>query len=754
MSSKYAVVDLEATGLSANATIIQVGIVIIENGRITQTFETDVNPHQPLSEHIIKLTGISDEQLKLAPDFSQVAGEIYHLIEDCIFVAHNVKFDANLLAEQLFLEGYELRSPRIDTVELTQVLYPDLEKYSLAQLADALGIELAQAHTAIADAKATAEIFLLLQKKLASLPLPTLRQLANLADCLVFESRILLDEALTQRQTESLAAAYQLVDGLVLRKRQTVLKKRQLSRDFEKNIALLGLTTRKEQDLFAEKVYQGIFDDRPSLIQAPAGIGKTLGYLLPLLSHLSQQQLILALPTKLLQDQVMAQEAKRLAQVFHISSQSIKAPSNYLSLDAFKASLTQSDDNRLLNRYKMRLLVWLCETETGDLDEIRQKQGFEPYFDSLRHNGKVKEQSPFKDVDFWYQVDSLAKKSQVLVTNQAYLLERSQRDRTFLAGKTLVIDEAHQLFQKLEEFSRRQVSIEEILSKIDGLLASSDQQLTIRLLESLQFELGQLIELSNLPDQEREAYLAGHIEKIRQDVIDLNHPDLVDLAACLSLDYPMVWLEKIPHPLLKSSRTELTDCSHLLIADKVYLISATLALTSKTTVGDLLQLKDYRFERIAEGVKGQQKIWLDSSMPDVTRLPETEGYSLIADSIKRYASLKKPLFVLFTSKKAMFSVSDLLEKEQLSHLCQERSGSNYMMKKRFDQGDSPILLATGSFWEGVDFYQQDQMIQLITRLPFDNPKDKLVEKIYRDYHYQGKNPFEEYSLPVMILRLI
>ena len=58
--------------------------------------------------------------------FSQVAQEIFNLIEDCVFVAHNVKFDANLLAEQLFMEGYELRTPRVDTVELAQVFYPTL----------------------------------------------------------------------------------------------------------------------------------------------------------------------------------------------------------------------------------------------------------------------------------------------------------------------------------------------------------------------------------------------------------------------------------------------------------------------------------------------------------------------------------------------------------------------------------------------------------------------------------------------------
>lgn len=105
MTRKYAVVDLEATNAGATAAIIQVGIVIIEEKEVVETYQTDINPHEPLSDHIKALTGITDAQLAQAPEFSQVAKTIYELISDCVFVAHNVKFDANLLAEALFLKA-------------------------------------------------------------------------------------------------------------------------------------------------------------------------------------------------------------------------------------------------------------------------------------------------------------------------------------------------------------------------------------------------------------------------------------------------------------------------------------------------------------------------------------------------------------------------------------------------------------------------------------------------------------------------
>ena len=83
-TNKYAIVDLEATSASSTACIIQVGIVIMQNGRVIDEFASDVNPHQKLDNHIVHLTGITDQQLSQAPDFSEIARTIFELIEDCI----------------------------------------------------------------------------------------------------------------------------------------------------------------------------------------------------------------------------------------------------------------------------------------------------------------------------------------------------------------------------------------------------------------------------------------------------------------------------------------------------------------------------------------------------------------------------------------------------------------------------------------------------------------------------------------------
>ena len=63
---RYAIVDLEATGTGSDAKIIQVGIVIVQDGQVVQTYEQDVNPHEDLTPQIQLLTGISNKRLRKA----------------------------------------------------------------------------------------------------------------------------------------------------------------------------------------------------------------------------------------------------------------------------------------------------------------------------------------------------------------------------------------------------------------------------------------------------------------------------------------------------------------------------------------------------------------------------------------------------------------------------------------------------------------------------------------------------------------
>ena len=98
---------------------------------------------------------------------------------------------------------------------------------------------------------------------------------------------------------------------------------------------------REEQESFAKEVGLLLKDEPVSLIQAPTGIGKTYGYLLPALSQSKERQIVLSVPTKILQNQIMEEEGKHLKEVFHTDIHSLKGPQNYLKLDAFYHSLQE-----------------------------------------------------------------------------------------------------------------------------------------------------------------------------------------------------------------------------------------------------------------------------------------------------------------------------------------------------------------------------------------------------------------------------
>ena len=93
-NQSYVVVDIETTGGKKDAhRITEVGMVKIENGEIVDTWQSLVNPERHIPKMITSLTGISNEMVKNAPTFDQIADKLDTYCQNAIFVAHNVNFD-------------------------------------------------------------------------------------------------------------------------------------------------------------------------------------------------------------------------------------------------------------------------------------------------------------------------------------------------------------------------------------------------------------------------------------------------------------------------------------------------------------------------------------------------------------------------------------------------------------------------------------------------------------------------------------
>lgn len=753
-SNRYAVVDLEATGTGTDAKIIQIGIVLVENGEIIDSYATDINPYELLDDHIKNLTGITDQQLSQAPDFGQVASTIYDMIGDAIFVAHNVKFDANLLAEALFFEGYELLTPRVDTVELSQLFFRTFEKYSLGNLAEHLELGLDQAHTAISDAMATARLLIKIQEKIKSLPRSIVEKILDLADNLLFESRLVIDE-MVPVLSENLSYDLESIHDLVLKKPEEIKSAYRLSEDFSTNIALLGLHERKKQTAFAQVVEKRLVDEeKVHFIQAQAGLGKTYGYLLPLLAK-SDQPLLVTVPTKLLQEQIMEKEGSKLKEIFRIPIVSLKSPKHFIKLDNYWKTLQRQDDNRLVNQFKMQVLVWLCETTTGDLDELKQKQRYQAYFDEIAHDGKLEPESLFWGLDFWQRLNQQALSSRLLITNHAYFLSHLKDQDPHMDKRMVVIDEAQKFLLAAENLATASQDLTSMLqvlqSKKDRATAILDQ----RLYESCQFELNHF--LSRFRQHGQREVQKAELHQLGQNLEELGDVDLNDLHQLIDY-YDTFWLEEKNLEekrlaYLRSSKDSLLNATNYLPDTKIFCISATLTISKKVSLADLLGFEQVTLDLIPTQTVTNQRLLFPTHLPDILAWTKEEHAAYLATTLGEIAELGRPILVLFTSISMLLQVSDLLEDNNIPHLAQHKHGQEMTLKRKFERGECQILLGTGVFWEGVDFASQNQLIQVITRLPFDNPKDRFVQKINHHLREEGKNPFYDYSLPMMMIKL-
>jgi DNA polymerase III epsilon subunit family exonuclease len=159
----FVVVDLEATGAKMPPNrVIELGAYRISQGRIVDKFLTLVNPEIPIPRFVISLTGISNEMVKNAPVFADVAPRWLDFVSDAVLIAHNAPFDTSFLNHEIsrVYPGHRMVNPHLCTVKLSRRVFPGLNNYRLDTVADHFSIPILQRHRAGSDALATAEVFL------------------------------------------------------------------------------------------------------------------------------------------------------------------------------------------------------------------------------------------------------------------------------------------------------------------------------------------------------------------------------------------------------------------------------------------------------------------------------------------------------------------------------------------------------------------------------------------------------------------
>ncbi|MDF2188783.1 exonuclease domain-containing protein [Paraflavitalea sp. CAU 1676] len=156
----YAIVDIETTGgYAANNDITEVAIVLHDGEKVVDRFESLVQPQRVIPHYIQVLTGITPAMVEDAPTFTQLAPQIYQLLQGNVFIAHNVNFDYSFLKHHLSQAGYELTTNKLCTVRLSKKVFPGFRSYSLGNLCQSLDITMENRHRAGGDADATVRLF-------------------------------------------------------------------------------------------------------------------------------------------------------------------------------------------------------------------------------------------------------------------------------------------------------------------------------------------------------------------------------------------------------------------------------------------------------------------------------------------------------------------------------------------------------------------------------------------------------------------
>ncbi|MCB2292085.1 PolC-type DNA polymerase III [Clostridium algoriphilum] len=166
----YVVFDIETTGLSSeNDSIIEIGALRIENGKIVDRFSEFVDPGIDIPYKIIELTGITNDTVSGAASIKEILPRFLEFAKNSVVVAHNADFDASFIKKNSERLNLKFENAIMDTIPLAKYLFKDLKTFKLNNVAKHLGISLENHHRAIDDAKATADIlvhcFSLLKEK-------------------------------------------------------------------------------------------------------------------------------------------------------------------------------------------------------------------------------------------------------------------------------------------------------------------------------------------------------------------------------------------------------------------------------------------------------------------------------------------------------------------------------------------------------------------------------------------------------------
>ena len=160
--ASFACFDFETTGFSPKRDrVIEVAVVTVTHGTVGSSWTSLINPGDDVELGATHIHGIKRDWIRSAPSFAEIAGTLFSLLDGKVLVAHNANFDLGFLRSemsraQLLAKGTLF--PHWDTMKAADFAPSLPASRKLVDVAAAFGVEIANAHQALDDALAVAEI--------------------------------------------------------------------------------------------------------------------------------------------------------------------------------------------------------------------------------------------------------------------------------------------------------------------------------------------------------------------------------------------------------------------------------------------------------------------------------------------------------------------------------------------------------------------------------------------------------------------
>jgi DNA polymerase-3 subunit epsilon/ATP-dependent DNA helicase DinG len=481
--------DLETTGLSPRTDrIIEIGAVRFDFAmRRIGELEIIVDPGMAIPLAVQRLVGLTQPDVDGAPSPVEGVAQLADFCHGAELIAHGAGFDITFCSG-LVPEAFSRRRV-LDTLELARILLPTADSHSLPLLSAALGLVHSRPHRALSDASATHLLMVRLREAAEALPAHVLAQMRRIAaeagdELALFFSAVVRGEGDPQRRTwagaQRAAPQPPPVPGpppadLAATAAELLGPRGPLAgtEGYELRDAQLSMTT---------AVAQAIQRRRRLIVEAGTGVGKSLAYLLPLALHArGGRRVVVATRTVTLQEQLMDRELPIVERILgeRVPAALLKGRNHQLSLRRWQRFLRAPDHgphgpdvDRI--RFKLKILAWLAETETGDRSELHLTGGDEVLWRHVESDGGDCLGAACANWQdhrcFMVAARRTAEAASIVVTNHALLLADAASGGQALGEyDVLVVDEAHHLEETATDQLGITVRAADVLLVIDRL---------------------------------------------------------------------------------------------------------------------------------------------------------------------------------------------------------------------------------------------------------------------------------------------